>query len=464
MSIFVNTQAGFRGISKIYSEFRNYFDFKKVSYCCIRQWVLRLGFGLLNQEVEKRNDWVYIIDFSIHLGKERCLLILGVTMESIFEHGYELKHHQVRVLDIFVQEHFDGQSVSQRINFAKQKTGTPYQIISDNGNDVRKGIELFNHENHEVIHTYDITHMIGICIKHSLENNLQWLDLQNDLTNLTQQVKQSDVSFLRPISLSKKARWLNIKNIIQWLSNIYAYEKQSDFHLISNGIKILNSQQLFEQNKALCKNKYEQKRLEKDLKDTIFENDKAIENLLEKYGIPQKDNVEIVDAGKARFEEKFEVLKKHKQFFTELTELNEMTENIKSAIKTNGLSISALKGIELEYEKISFDWIKQTFYEINNRLKVEYAKCGMEQKPILCCSDIVESMFGKFKMKTNQVVGGIYETVLSIPLFCGNLTNDLTTEILTKVKMTDVDNWFRQMTGVSNLAKRRIAFNKSHNC
>jgi len=122
--------------------------------------------------------------------------------------------------------------------------------------------------------------MIGICIKHSLENNLQWLDLQNDLTNLTQQVKQSDVSFLRPISLSKKARWLNIKNIIQWLSNIYAYEKQSDFHLISNGIKILNSQQLFEQNKALCKNKYEQKRLEKDFKDTIFENEKAIENLL----------------------------------------------------------------------------------------------------------------------------------------------------------------------------------------
>ncbi len=98
MSIFVNTQAGFRGISKIYSEFRNYFDFKKVSYCCIRQWVLRLGFGLLNQEVEKRSDWVYIMDFSIHLGKERCLLILGVTMESIFEHGYELKHHQVRVL------------------------------------------------------------------------------------------------------------------------------------------------------------------------------------------------------------------------------------------------------------------------------------------------------------------------------------------------------------------------------
>jgi len=138
-----------------------------------------------------------------------------------------------------------------------------------------------------------------------------------------------------------------------------------------------------------------------------------------------------------------------------------MAENIKSVIKTNGLSISALKGIELEYEKISFDWIKQIFYEINNRLQVEYAKCVMEEKPILCCSDIVESMFGKFKMKTNQVVGGIYETVLSIPLFCGNLTNDLTTEILTKVKMTDVDNWFRQMTGVSNLAKRRIAFNKS---
>jgi hypothetical protein len=129
IGLFVNTNAGFRGIAKSYYEIQNYFDIKTVSFCCIRQWVLRLGYGLMFQKVEKRTDWIYIMDFSIQLGKERCLLILGVTRQSLLENGYELKHHQVRVLDIFVQEHFDGQAVYQRIISVRNKTGTPYQII-----------------------------------------------------------------------------------------------------------------------------------------------------------------------------------------------------------------------------------------------------------------------------------------------------------------------------------------------
>jgi len=416
-----------------------------------------LGYGLLNQEVEKRNDWIYILDFSIHLGKERCLLILGVTIESMLKYGYELNHQQVRVLDIFVQEHFDGQSVKNRLSIVKEKTGVPFQVVSDNGNDVRSGVNLFCQENSSVIDTYDITHMIGICIKHKLEKDERWLNLQDDLRCLTQQTKQSDVSFLRPIALSKKARWLNIKNEIDYLEDIYAYAEKSDFHLISTGIKIKNAEEIYEQNKVNCINKYEQKRLEKDLKNTVFEDRAEIEKLLEKYKIIH-ENVEITDAGKSRFEEKFAVLKKHKQFFLELKELNEMAENIKTTIKSKGLCLDTLQIIELEYDKINYAWVKPIFYDINNRLIAEHSKCGIYSKPVLCCSDIIESIFGKFKMKTNQVVGGIYETVLSIALFCSNLTESLITEILTKVKISDVENWFKQMAGVSNLAKRRIAF------
>jgi len=458
IGMFVNTQAGFRGIAKIYNEFQRYFDLKTVSFCCIRQWVLRLGYGLLNQAVEKRKDWIYIIDFSIQLGKERCLLILGVTMESIIKNGYQLKHHQMQVLDIFVQEHFDGVAVYQRIKVVKEKTGTPYQIISDKGNDVRKGIELFSAENQNVIDTYDVTHMIGVCIKHALEKDTKWLDLQENLSNLAQQTKQSDVSFLRPIALSKKARWLNIKNEIQWLENIFQYEEKSDFHLIKDGIKIQNAQEIFDKNKNNCENKYEQKRLDKDLNNRVFNDEEEIKGLLEKYKIPQNTKIETIDAGKARFKEKFEVLKKHKSYFLELKELDGMAENIKSMVKTNGLSMNTLQTIELEYDKIKTDWVKQIFYDINNRLQTEHSKCAIYSKPLLCCSDIIESIFGKFKMKANQVVGGIYETVLSIALFCSNLTEELITQILTKVKMSDVDKWFHQMAGTSNLAKRRIAF------
>lgn len=458
MGLFINTNAGFRGIAKSFHEFQNYFEIKNVSFCCIRQWVLRLGYGILMQEVEKRNDWIYIIDFSIQLGKERCLLILGVTRQSLIENGYELKHHQVKVLDIYVREHFEGDAVHQRITAVQRKTGTPCQIISDDGADVKKGISLFVNENENVISTYDITHMIGVCIKHSLQKDTSWLNLQEDLYNLTNQIKQSDVSFLRPIALSKKARWLNIKLMIEWLENIYKYEERGDFSLICKGYKIVNNEEIFNKNKKKCKNKYEEKRFAKELKDTVFEKKDDIKLLLKKYGVSEKQDIETIDAGKARFDEKFSVLKKHKQFYIELKQLNQMAENIKGLMRNKGLSLETLEAIESEYNGLGCGWVKQVFNDINSRLRVEHGKCDINQEPLLCCSEIIESIFGKYKMKAKQPVGGIYETVLSIALFCSDITETTIKNILTTVRMSDVDNWFREMAGVSNLAKRRIAF------
>lgn len=460
INLFCNTNAGFRGIARCYQEFQKYFHLDTVSFCCIRQWVLRLGYGLLHQEVERRKDWVYIIDFSIQLGKERCLLILGVTRQHLIENGYELKHHHVRVLDLHVQAHFNADMVNLRLEVTQTKTGTPYQVISDNGNDVRKGVELFCRKNKPVIATYDITHMMGIFIKHSLQEDLRWVHLQDDLSSLAQQVKQSDVSFLRPIALSKKAKWLNIRQTIEWLDNIYSYQERGDYGLIAKGYKISDYQAVYEKLKCGCKNKYEENGLRKQLICRTFSQSEAMEWLHEK-GYPQPEEVEFVDAGKARFDEKFNVLAKHKSFFRQLQQLNRMVEYIKGLLRNEGLSLDTLQKLEKEYDNITYPWIKPVYYAIINSLQNEHAKCGADPRPLLCCSDVIESIFGKFKMKANQPVGGIYETVLSIALICTDLTDKTVTEILTKTKMSDVNDWFCSMTGVSNLAKRRIAFKKN---
>ena len=61
-------------------------------------------------------------------------------------------------------------------------------------------------------------------------------------------------------------------------------------------------------------------------------------------------------------------------------------------------------------------------------------------------------------MKTHQTVGGLYQSVLVIVLICNEITPELIKNILSKVKMTDVEQWFLSMSGISNLAKRKMAF------
>lgn len=265
-------------------------------------------------EVEQREDWIYIIDFSISLGSQKCLLILGTTIEKLKNFGYELKHENLCILDMFVAEYFDSTIIYDRLTFVKQKTGSPYQIVSDQGSDLAKGVSLFCEANENTVRSYDVSHMIGICMKHSLEKDSQWLDLQADLRSLTQQVKQTDVSFLRPIALSKKARWLNIQNEIIWLDNIYEYESKDDFSLISTCFKISNVEKVFDEFKIFFNGKKAQKRFKKAISRTIFQTSEEFEHFLLDNKISSKQNIQTINAGKARFAEKFGLLDKHRKY------------------------------------------------------------------------------------------------------------------------------------------------------
>jgi len=457
VKIFFNTNSGFRGVSTTYLEFSQFINIDTVSYGCIRQWVLRLGLGMLREPIEKRMDWIYIADFSIQLGKERCLLILGVTRQSLIENGYVLQHKNVRVLDIFVQEHFDAQKVFERLKITKGKTGTPYQIISDKGHDICKGVELFCDENGSVIPTYDVTHMIGIVLKHHIENDERWKSLQADLLSLTQQIKQTELSFLRPIAMSTKARWLNLDKEVAYLNKIFQYEETGDFSLISEDKKIGNAAEIFKILEGKCSNKQEQKRIGKELESKFSTTESATE-WLNKNGIIDSSMIKFVDAGKSRYTDKFNVLNKHKDYFDELKQVNEVAEKIKCTIREQGLSLDSLLAIETLQDCRMYPIANKIFNEINNNLISEHSKCGIDKTPLLCCSEIIESIFGKFKLKSKQSVGGIYQSVLSIVLICSEITPEKIIKILSEVKMSEVEKWFSSMSGISNLAKRRIAF------
>lgn len=458
--IYVSTQSGFRGASTSFQIFQQLFfcQSSQLSYNSVRRWTLRLGYALLNQRLTKRSDWIYILDYSIQVGSHRCLLILGVSREQLMFEGYSVRHDQAKVLSIHLSSTHTGQDVYDCLQQCIGRTGVPWQIIMDGGPDIAKGVKLLLQQYPNIICTNDISHKIGNILKHRLGKSRPWLALQEDLYLLRQQIKQGPLYFLQPLTLNQKSRWLGLEKLIDSLSNIYDYSKYGDFSLIEPGYKIKNHEQLAEQIKPKAGQKRQFKKVNHKIAGLTFEHKRLSKNVGVKELYDIKDQIEWEQAGKLKFEQKFECLNKHEDFFRELKQLFGILCQIKILFKTKGLSLDTLQDMELLFDAITIPWIRSIYFDILNFLIQQHAKAGAEPRPLLICTDVIESIFGKFKNKLKQSVGGLYSSVLVIPLFCEPLNPGKISELLGNTTYKAVEEWSHKVAGKSNLAKRRQAF------
>jgi hypothetical protein len=84
-----------------------------------------------------------ILDHTVELGQEKCLVILGVALDAFQSGRYTLSHGDVRLLDLDIVTSSTGEQVHGKIAEVVRRYGAPVQIVSDHGSDVKKGIELF---------------------------------------------------------------------------------------------------------------------------------------------------------------------------------------------------------------------------------------------------------------------------------------------------------------------------------
>ncbi len=155
--------------------------------------------------------------------------------------------------------------------------------------------------------------------------------------------------------------------------------------------------------------------------------------------------------------QKLQWVKKYKNFITELNSINYAVTQIKTILKTKGLSNETVKETnEILLELNANNERLQYFYEGMKK----YLKETTEQLPnvekILCTSDIIESSFGKYKNYLNQnpMVG-----ITNLSLCLGTFTNSLNAEELKagleSTKIADLSKWSKENIGETNLSKRK---------
>ena len=107
-------------------------------------WLLRLGYYRLHKPIEPADDWFYMLDHAIQIGKHRFLEIIGIRLSKLPPVGECLTLTDMRVIALLPVEKSSQEIVHRQLETLKIETGiTPAAMLSDGGSDLTGGIARF---------------------------------------------------------------------------------------------------------------------------------------------------------------------------------------------------------------------------------------------------------------------------------------------------------------------------------
>ena len=245
-------------------------------------------------------------------------------------------------------------------------------------------------------YTYDITHKAGILLKHQLENDSNWNLLVKKASETKRNLLHTILGYLSPPKPSDKSRWLNLDSYLNWAG------------------------------KVLCFGETNTERMEKE-----------------------------------KYDAKLAWLYAFKPHLQEWRTMLDMLNAAKDEVKKNGIRKKSAKRFKSAISGLntSTTRLRELKSEIANYLNEESVDID-DPEPWLGCTDIIESIFGKYKtFSAKTPMKEVGRAVLTMPVFTSEISLEEVKMAMENVSMQDVSKWLFQNIGDTLFAKRKRAYN-----
>lgn len=394
-----------RGAEKVFEVF-NHDELQAVpSFTGIRKWLGRMGIYELKRKNEYRDDWIFIVDFTVELGQQKALVILGVSQkyfqEEVLDRSRCLSHKDVEVLGIEIMDSTTGEMIEQQLDKISERVGIPVQIVADNGSDLAKGIKLYQQKHPGVIYTHDVTHAMALLLKKQLNSDERYQSFIKECNICRQKLQQTELSFLAPPAQRSQCRYFNVERLTEWASNLLSSSTEILMILMPDFDESLITEKMIEKLEWLAEYKLDIMRWNQMLRLT-----RSVETHLKKSGISNQSPSELSD---------------YRVMFSDD-------------------SLQSFHQHVLEYVNIQSEKFKKT-------------------DTFLASSDVIESLFGKYKHFSSRCpLKEMGQMILTIYLSTMDLTTNLIKDALETISFVDVEDWLTDVFGRSTLSKRKILF------
>jgi hypothetical protein len=291
-----------------------------------------------------------------------------------------------------------------------------------------------------------------------LENDDRYHAFLHHCCLTRQRVQQTELYFLVPPKQRTKARYLNIDAYVHWAEQVLRYQGQGDFSPISP-VFLWDDKTL-----SAVPDDLEEESLAQlsAMERKAYPDAQTFTRTLSQHLAPQvveRHRLAICQAasvGRRRFQEKFSWLADYQEDIATYAQLVEMVHTAEKQVKQKGLNQASPSTFEESVKHMPLTPRVQHF----KQQVVEYlAREGNqipEDKTLLGTSDIIESIFGKYKLfSSERPLREIGKMVLTIPVFTTQITADLVKRAMESVRKIDVEEWSNRVFGRSMLSKRR---------
>lgn len=365
------------------------------SWSAGRLWLLRLGYYKLTRPKVRAGDWVWVVDHTVQVGQEKCLVILGVRLSEVQSGARALKHEALEPIELLPVKQSNGAVVYQQLEQAVQKTGVPREILSDHGTDLNAGIEIFCQHHPQTSSVYDITHKTAAVLKHELEPEADWQAFTRLANQTKRQVQQTEWAAFAPPNQKSKARYLNVEPLVRWGQAMLVWLDQ-----------------------------------------------------------PPSQPQTSFDPAPVR--EKLGWITDFRASLAEWGNLFELITRTESVVRHHGLSASTSLELQHRLQGVAQTCRTRRVQEELITFVAQEAAKAHPGEHLLGSSEIIESVLGKMKrLEHDQAQSGFTGLVLGLCALVATTTQDILQQALETVSTQQVADWCREKLGRSVQSKRR---------
>ena len=185
-----------------------------------RLWLVRLGLFALTRQKTIADDWLWMMDHTVQLGPWKCLVIVGIRLSDWHRLDRPLCHQDLSLLNLTPMKTANKEAVAEQLHQTCSQTGVPLAVLSDEGTELKGGMQLFQQQltstSAKPVHVHDIKHKAAALLKKQFAFTGAWDSFVKHLTRTKQGVTLTPLAFLNPPRLRNKARFMNVACVINW--------------------------------------------------------------------------------------------------------------------------------------------------------------------------------------------------------------------------------------------------------